>query len=56
MVCKWTEDDCGVWETDCGHLYEINEGTPKSNEMRFCCYCGGALVQLEYEEEEENER
>lgn len=44
-VCHWDEDDTGVWATDCRHEFEINEGTPDDNGMKFCCYCGKPLVQ-----------
>lgn len=44
FVCEWTPDDNGIYETGCGHSYEITAGTPAENRMRFCCYCGGALV------------
>ena len=37
--CIWKEEE-GYWTT-CKHDFVINnEGTPKENEMKFCCYCG----------------
>jgi hypothetical protein len=43
--CRWTHDDAdhGVWTASCGHAWQILDGTPGENGMRFCCYCGGAL-------------
>lgn len=43
--CTWTEDDDGVWDTDCGNRFETVEGTPHENDMLFCCYCGRPLVE-----------
>lgn len=41
--CEWTQDVDGSWDTECGNKFCIEEGTPKDNEMLFCCYCGAAL-------------
>lgn len=46
--CTWTEQ--GPWVTDCGHSFEVNDGTPVENEMRFCCFCGKLLVEERTEE------
>ena len=43
--CVWREED-GYWDTDCGHVFVINEGTPKENDMQFCCCCGKCIVQF----------
>lgn len=48
--CEWREED-GVWSTDCGGDFEINEGTPAENRMGFCCYCGKPIIQAPEEEE-----
>lgn len=42
-VCRWTEADEGYFDTDCGHAFVLNTGTPPENHMRFCAYCGRAL-------------
>jgi hypothetical protein len=44
-VCRWTHDDPerSVWTTSCGHAWQMLDGTPAENGMRFCCYCGGGL-------------
>ena len=54
--CQWIEDDAtGHWDTDCGNIFEIIEGTPKHNEMKYCPYCGKRLAEVKnnykYEEE-----
>jgi hypothetical protein len=41
--CKWKEDEDGVWDTECGNRFELIEGAPKDNRMKFCPYCGGVL-------------
>lgn len=49
-VCCWTEDGYGLWHTDCAGSFELIEGTPMLNDMRFCCYCGKPLEQIDFEE------
>lgn len=44
--CGWTMDNEGWWETDCGHVFVLNDGTPSQNRMGFCCYCGSKLVEM----------
>jgi len=44
--CDWIEDVDGVWQTACDNLFEINEGTPEQNNMKFCCYCGKPIDQF----------
>lgn len=47
--CKWTQYDkesTGMYETGCEHLFEINNGTPSENNMRYCCYCGKRIVEV----------
>jgi hypothetical protein len=45
-VCVWSEDFEGNWDTGCGNLFVLNEGTPSENGMKHCCYCGGKLEQV----------
>jgi len=49
--CEWQEDSNGLWDTDCGHIFEIYDGAPSDNGMKFCCYCGRELREVKYEEE-----
>jgi hypothetical protein len=45
-TCEWKQDENGAWWTDCGNGFEFNnEGSPKDNKMKFCCYCGKPLIQ-----------
>lgn len=42
--CVWSEQaDGDAWDTGCGHLFCLNEGTPSDNSMTHCCFCGGRL-------------
>ena len=50
--CKWTPDENGIYDTECGQRFEITEGTPKENHMKYCPYCG---KQLDDEEAETTE-
>jgi hypothetical protein len=43
--CRWTENADGVWVTDCGHMFELTDGTPSDNKLVFCAYCGRKLTQ-----------
>lgn len=53
--CVWSDDE-GCWATGCGHYFEINDGTPSENGMRFCAYCGKPLVEVPAPEgEDEND-
>lgn len=45
--CRWTPDLYGVWETGCGEVFVLNDGTPKQNGMVFCPYCGKAIRSSE---------
>lgn len=44
VVCVWTEDGSySCWETGCGQSFCLEDGTPKDNSMKFCCFCGEKL-------------
>ncbi len=44
-ICVWSEDSDGNWESGCGEMFVFNDGTPKENKMKFCCYCGSLLEE-----------
>lgn len=50
--CTWSQEDkdSDGWETDCGYNFEVYEGTPAENNMKFCCYCGKRLITELYKE------
>jgi len=60
-LCSWAFDgQCEKYDTSCGQAFVLEDGTPESNEMKFCCYCGKELIELAREpcwseDEEENE-
>ena len=42
--CVWTQDkEWGTWETECGNIFELTDGTPHQNAMHYCPYCGKPL-------------
>jgi len=43
-VCHWTENE-EAWSTSCDNYFIVLEGSPSQNEMRFCAYCGGELIE-----------
>ena len=43
--CVWQDDPREpYWSTECGDAYTFLEGGPKDNGMKYCCYCGGAIL------------
>jgi hypothetical protein len=55
--CRWLQEgdeESDTWAASCGrHRYfSLNEGTPKDNHMKHCCYCGKPLVEVPIEEDE----
>ena len=44
--CAWSADGW-LHRTSCGESFAIVDGTPIENDMRFCCYCGKALSEVE---------
>lgn len=47
--CDWYQNSDGLWWTDCGSLFEFNDGGPFLNNIKFCGYCGKKLVEIPYE-------
>lgn len=42
--CVWTHDGReDAWDTGCGQKFQFNDGGPRENGFRFCCYCGACL-------------
>jgi hypothetical protein len=45
LFCRWIFNNFEVWETDCGKRFEITNGTPRENEMKYCPFCGNELKE-----------
>jgi hypothetical protein len=46
-TCTWAQADfeTDAWETTCGGVFRLDDGTPSENKMRWCCYCGKSLQE-----------
>lgn len=42
-TCAWRDNFDAIYETECGNLHIIDDGSPEDNGMRYCCYCGKEL-------------
>lgn len=42
-VCHWIYDDLDVWITSCGQEFNLEDGSPTDNSIRFCPYCGNGV-------------
>ena len=45
--CLWVRESDGTWETGCDNMFMLNEGGPRDNDMKYCCYCGRPLIEEE---------
>lgn len=52
--CIWINEEW-CYETECGESFVITNGTPHDNGMKFCCYCGGNLIEEVDEVEASNQ-
>lgn len=53
--CLWsrnTDDDNCMYETTCGNAFMFNDGTPKDNGFRYCCYCGNPMLVNHFTDED----
>ena len=45
-TCEWRPGKWrGRWFTGCNQTAEIATGSPTAEGMKFCCYCGGHLIE-----------
>ncbi len=50
-VCNWRADDEGVWESDCGQQFCLEDDPlPSVHGMKFCHGCGKPLAEHPYVE------
>lgn len=57
-TCEWTQQDTifGVdWVTECGGEFRIDDGMPTENGMTHCCFCGKKLINVPFDEPEDEE-
>lgn len=41
MICKWTEDENGAYDSECNNKFEFLGGSsPEENGFIYCPYCG----------------
>ena len=45
LTCTWTQNEDGVYETNCDNMFVFNDGGPVENGFRYCPYCGLELKE-----------
>ena len=45
QYCLWIEDEDGVYQTSCLHSFQFINGTPETNGIQYCPYCGNLIRQ-----------
>ena len=46
--CSWRAEEDGIWHTLCDRYWEFsNHDGPTDNGMKFCCYCGKPLKEMQ---------
>lgn len=45
-TCKWTQDEDGLYHTECGNTFYFDSGTLKENKQKFCGYCGKIIEEM----------
>ncbi len=44
-VWKYSNDEFDFYETSCGYVFTLIDGTPINNDMIFCFHCGKRLEE-----------
>ncbi len=54
-TCEWTQqsESDDHWGTDCGKEFVFIDGSPTENGMSFCCFCGKKLINVPFDEPED---
>ena len=52
IFCAWSEQENGPWLSACGEDFNLEDGTPVENKMKFCCWCGKPLKEKLFVEED----
>jgi hypothetical protein len=57
--CRWLQDgdeDSNIYMASCNRRYfELEDGAPTDNHMKYCCYCGKPLVEVPIEPEDNHD-
>lgn len=49
--CEWKMNADGYWDTACGQAFVTEDGgSAAEHSFKFCCYCGGTLIDVPYVE------
>lgn len=51
--CTWTEDNDGVWSSECGLVWSFENGKVCENNIEYCMRCGRLVDAHEYDPETE---
>lgn len=47
--CFWqragVEHDSDTFDTGCGHSFNLFDGVPSDNDMKYCCFCGRTITE-----------
>ncbi|HHM8640691.1 TPA: hypothetical protein ACRNRG_006413, partial [Pseudomonas aeruginosa] len=47
-------ESSGIWETSCGQTWSFIEDGPAENGALFCHHCGGRLVLIKSDDQEDD--
>lgn len=48
LICKWKEDEMGIWHTECLNDFEFTTGAPADNKFEYCPFCGKGIEAIEF--------
>lgn len=46
LACRWGEDEGGIWNSECGELFQFDCDGPEENGFKFCPYCGKEMCEV----------
>jgi hypothetical protein len=57
LSCHWYRQDIddNTWDTTCRQSFCIEDDGPAANGFKFCCYCGGALIEDPMEDDDDED-
>jgi hypothetical protein len=54
ISCRWSEDEDGNWDTDCGERFFFETFGPIENRARWCLYCGRRIKPVNFKQTDES--